>query len=55
MTCFRSLAALLVARAKETTRILQRRLSRKPHLLLALLKSSSPAEWEKRAKPYEPA
>ena len=55
MTCFRSLAALLLARGKESTRVLQRRLSGKPHLLLHLLKSSGPAEWEKRAKPYAPA
>ena len=55
MTCFRSLAALLLARGKESTRVLQRRLSGKPHLLLHLLKSSGAAEWEKRAKPYAPA
>ena len=52
MTCFRSLAALLLARGKESTRVLQRRLSGKPHLLLYLLKSSGAAECEKRAKPY---
>ena len=53
MCCLRSISALVLGRAKESTRVLKRRFSRKTHLILGLISCGSLAEWERRYKPYE--
>jgi predicted transposase YbfD/YdcC len=55
MCCLRSIAALILDRAKESLAVVQRRLSRKPHLLLGLLASGSVEQWENKHKPYKTA
>lgn len=53
MCCIRSLAALVLDRAKETLNVVRRRLSKKTHLLLALLSCKTLNEWESKFKPYK--
>lgn len=53
MCCLRSIAALVLGRAKESLSVVQRRFSGKAHLILALLSCSSLTEWERRYKPYK--
>lgn len=53
MCCIRSVAALLLGQAKESLKVIQRRLSSKPHLLTKLLSCDSPEEWLIRCKPYK--
>jgi len=53
MCCLRSLAAVVLGRAKESLSVVQRRLSRKPHLLLGLLHARSLFDWETRYRPYK--
>ncbi len=53
MCCLRSIAALVLGRAGESLSVVQRRFSRKIHLILGLLACSSLAEWERRYKPYK--
>ncbi len=53
MCCLRSIAAMVLGRAKEALSVLQRRFSAKPQLVLGLLSCSSLAEWERRYKPYK--
>jgi len=53
MCCLRSIAAVVLGRAKESLSVVQRRLSRKTHLLLGLLSSASLSDWENRYKPYK--
>ena len=52
MCCLRSIAAMVLGRAKETLSVIQRRFSAKPHLLLRLLFCASLDDWERRYKPY---
>lgn len=53
MCCLRSLTALLLGRAKESLSVVQRRFSRKTHLILGLLGSTSIDQWEASRKPYK--
>jgi predicted transposase YbfD/YdcC len=53
MCCLRSIAAVVLGRAKESLSVVQRRLSRKTHLLLGLLSCASLSDWESRYKPYK--
>ena len=55
MCCIRSIAALVLGRAKESLSVVQRRLSQKVHLLLGLLSCHSVDEWERLYKPYRRA
>ena len=55
MSCIRSLAALILGRARESLSVVQRRLSGKPHLLLHLLACHSVQQWIREAMPYVPA
>jgi predicted transposase YbfD/YdcC len=52
MCCIRSLAALVLGRAKESFSVVRRRFSRKTHLILGLLSCTSLAEWERSYRPY---
>lgn len=52
MCCIRSIAALVLGRAKEPLSVVQCRLRAKPHLLLGLLHCNGLKEWEERHKPY---
>jgi len=52
MCCIRSIAALVLGRAKESLSVVQRRFSRKTHLILALLRCNSLQEWERSYRPY---
>lgn len=52
MCCLRSLTALVLGRAKESLSVVQRRFSRRTHLILALLSSHNLTEWETSRKPY---
>jgi len=53
MCCLRSIAAVVLGRAKESLSVVQRRLSRKTHMLLGLLSCASLSDWESRYKPYK--
>ncbi|MDQ1247238.1 MAG: hypothetical protein QG597_1608 [Actinomycetota bacterium] len=53
MCCLRSIAALVLGRARESLSVVQRRLSRRVHLLLGLFSCTSVAEWERRYEPYK--
>ena len=53
MCCLRSIAALVLGRAKESLSVVRRRLSRKTHLIIGLLSSRSLEEWERKYKPYK--
>lgn len=53
MCCIRSFAALIWDRAKESAGVVRRRLGCKPHMLIALLESSTLAAWERRVQPYK--
>lgn len=53
MCCLRSIAAMVLGRAKESLSVVQRRFSRKTHLILALLSCTSLAQWERTCKPYK--
>ena len=53
MCCLRSIVALVLGRAKESLSVVQRRFSKKTHLILGLLSCSSLDEWERRYKPYK--
>jgi predicted transposase YbfD/YdcC len=55
MCCLRSIAALILGRAKESLSVVQRRLSRKTHLLVGLFSCRSLDEWERKYKPYKTA
>lgn len=55
MSCIRSLAALILGRARESLSVVQRRFSGKPHLLLHLFACHSVQQWIREAKPYLPA
>ena len=55
MCCIRSIAALVLGRAKESLSVVRRRFSRKVHLLLGLLSCHSVEEWERLYKPYRRA
>jgi hypothetical protein len=44
---------MVFGRAAESLSIVQRRLSRKIHLLLGLFSSTSLTEWERKFKPYK--
>jgi hypothetical protein len=55
MCCIRSIAALVLGRAKECLSVVQRRLSQKTHLVLGLLSCHSVEEWERLYKPYRRA
>jgi len=52
MCCVRSLAALVLGRARESLSVVRRRFSGKPHLILSLLFSNSLDEWEHSRTPY---
>ena len=52
MCCIRSIAAIILGRARESISVVQRRLSGKIHLLLGLLSCRSVSEWERRYRPY---
>ena len=52
MCCIRSLTAIVLGRAKESLSVIQRRLSRKTHLVLSMLSCGSLDEWETSRKPY---
>jgi hypothetical protein len=53
MCCLRSISALALGRAKESLSVVQRRFSRKTHLVLALLSCEGIEQWERRFKPYK--
>ena len=53
MCCLRSLAAIVLGRAKESLSVIQRRFSRKTHLILGMLTCHSLGEWETSRKPYK--
>ena len=53
MCCLRSIVALVLGRAKESLSVVQRRFSKKTHLILGLLSCSNLDEWERRYKPYK--
>lgn len=53
MCCLRSISAMVFNRAAESLSVVQRRLSRKTHLLLGLFSCNSLTEWEKKFKPYK--
>ena len=53
MCCLRSLAAIVLGRAKESLSVIQRRFSRKTHLILGMLACSSLGEWETSRTPYK--
>lgn len=52
MCAIRSLTALFLGRARESFSVVQRRLCRRPHLLLGLLASHGRADWEQTWHPY---
>jgi len=52
MCCIRSLAAIVLGKARETLSVVQRRFSAKPHLLLRLLHCRSVHEWQEACRPY---
>jgi len=52
MCCVRSLAALVLGRAKESLSVVRRRFSGKPHIILSLLFSNSLDAWEQSRRPY---
>jgi len=53
MCCVRSLAALVLGRAKESLSVVRRRFSGKPHIILSLLFSNSLEDWERSRTPYK--
>ncbi len=53
MCCIRSITALVLGRAKESLSVIQRRFSRKTHLVIQLLSCRNLHEWEQRYKPYK--
>lgn len=53
MCCIRSIAALVLGRAKESLSVVQRRFSRRTHQILSLLYCRSLEEWERTRKPYK--
>ncbi len=53
MCCIRSITALVLGRAKESLSVIQRRFSRKTHLLIHLLSCRTLDEWEEHHKPYK--
>lgn len=53
MCCLRSIAAMIFGRAAESLSVVQRRLSKKTHILLGLFSCTSLGEWEKKFKPYK--
>lgn len=53
MCAIRSVVALLLGQATESLKVIQRRLSRKPHLLTKLLSSDNPQQWITRYKPFK--
>jgi len=53
MCAIRSIAALVLGRAKESLAVVQRRLSGKIHMVLGLLSCDSVDEWERFKKPYQ--
>lgn len=55
MCGIRSIAALVLGGAKESLAVVQRRFSRRTHLILGLLFCRSVGEWERSWKPYRPA
>lgn len=52
MCCIRSIAALVLGRARESISVVQRRLSGRIHLLLGLFSCRSVQEWERVYRPY---
>ena len=55
MCYLRSLSALIFNRAKESLSVIQRRISKKTHLIISLLSCKSLDEWEQSYKPYKRA
>jgi predicted transposase YbfD/YdcC len=53
MCCIRSITALMLGRAKQTLKVVQRRLASKTHLLIAMLSSTHLDDWLKRHKPFK--
>lgn len=53
MCYLRSLSALIFNRAKESLSVIQRRISKKTHLLIRLLSCKSLDEWELQYQPYK--
>jgi len=52
MCCIRSITALMLGRAKESLKVVQRRLASKTHLLIRMLSSTHLDHWLRRDKPY---
>jgi predicted transposase YbfD/YdcC len=52
MCCIRSIAALVLGRAKEPLSVIQPRFLQRPRLVLGLLSCHSVEEWERLYKPY---
>lgn len=53
MCCIRSTVAMLLGRAIESLKVVQRRLASNAHLLIRLIKSTSPNQWLNSCKPYK--
>lgn len=53
MCCLRSTVALLLGRAVGSLKVVQRRLASNAHLLIRLIKSTSPNNWLNSCRPYQ--